>query len=212
MKIAEDKESGQGFAYKREDICMKYYDITRELFSTEVYPGDPIPEREEIRSIQKGDSTNLSSVKMCVHNATHMDAPKHFIEGGRDIGAIPPEQFIGDCVVLEYDGILEPEDAKTFLEWIAPVKKLLWKGDVYFGAETSQVFVDYNVELIGVERQTVGLEGKEPEAHKVLLGADMVILEGLDLTAVKAGSYFLYAAPMKMAGSEGAPCRAILME
>lgn len=61
---------------------MKFYDITRELFSSKVYPGDPVPEFERILEVKKGDACNLTYLKMCAHNGTHMDAPRHFLDEG----------------------------------------------------------------------------------------------------------------------------------
>ena len=80
---------------------MKFYDITRELFSTPVYPGDPVPEHEWLKQIKNGDSSNLTYLKLCAHNATHMDAPRHFVEGGRTIDELELSQVMGMCSVVE---------------------------------------------------------------------------------------------------------------
>lgn len=190
---------------------MKFYDITRELFSTPVYPGDPIPEHEWLKLIKNGDSSNLTYLKMCAHNATHMDAPRHFIEGGRTIDELELSQVMGMCSVVECDGVL---DAKTARELIAgKEKKILLKGsNCVFQEETAQVFADAGIELLGVERQTVGPDGDTKGVHKILLGADMALIEGVWLDEVKPGDYFLCAQPLKLAGVEGSPCRAVLIE
>lgn len=190
---------------------MRYYDITRELFSTPVYPGDPVPEKELIRSIDRGDRSNLTYLKMCVHNSTHMDAPKHFVNDGKTIGEITMEQVMGECAVIACEEELTAEDARRKLEG-AGTKKVLLKGMTYFGEETARVFAEAGIELIGVERQTVGYDGETAGVHRILLGSGMVILEGLDLSEVKEGTYFLSAAPLKLAGCEGSPCRPVLIE
>lgn len=81
-----------------------------------------------------------------------------------------------------------------------------------FQEETAQVFADAGIELLGVERQTVGPDGDTKGVHKILLGADMALIEGVWLDEVKPGDYFLCAQPLKLAGVEGSPCRAVLIE
>ena len=73
---------------------MKLYDITRELFGTEVYPGDPAPEYERLLEVRNGDACNLTYLKMCAHNGTHMDAPRHFLDEGKAIDELPLEQVM----------------------------------------------------------------------------------------------------------------------
>ena len=94
---------------------MKFYDITRELFSTPVYPGDPVPEHEWLKQIKNGDSSNLTYLKLCAHNATHMDAPRHFVEGGRTIDELELSQVMGMCSVVEYDGMLDAKTARALI-------------------------------------------------------------------------------------------------
>lgn len=189
---------------------LKFYDITRELFSTPVYPGDPIPEHEWLKQIKNGDSSNLTYLKMCAHNATHMDAPRHFIEGGRTIGELELTQVMGACSVAAWDGMLDAETARELIA--GKQKKLLLKGMCVFREDTAQVFADAGIELLGVERQTVGPENDTKGVHKILLGADMALIEGLCLDDVEPGEYFLCAQPLKMDGVEGSPCRAVLID
>lgn len=188
---------------------MKLYDITRELYSSKVYPGDPVPEYEQILEVGNGDACNLTYLKMCAHNGTHMDAPRHFFDEGKSIDELPLEQVMGECCVLEYDGELSGETARQMIAGRG--KKLLWKGSVIFTVESAQVFARSGVELVGVESQTVGPEDAPAEVHKVLLGSGMAILEGVCLDEVEAGEYFLCAQPLKLARGDGAPCRAVLI-
>ena len=188
---------------------MKLYDITRELFSTEVYPGDPVPEYERLLEVRKGDACNLTYLKMCAHNGTHMDAPRHFLDEGKSIDELPLEQVMGRCSVVEFDGILDGKQAERMIA--GKEKKVLWKGSVVFTEAAAEVFAEAGMELTGVESQTVGPSDAPAGVHKILLGAGMAILEGLNLEAVKCGDYFLCAQPLKLGGCDGAPCRAVLI-
>lgn len=189
---------------------MKFYDITRELFSSKVYPGDPIPEYERILEVKKGDACNLTYLKMCAHNGTHMDAPRHFLDEGKSVEELPLPQVMGKCTVLEYDGNLDGDTAAQMIG--GKGKKLLFKGKTVFTEDAAEAFVQAGVELVGVESQTVGPEDAPAAVHQILLGAGMAVLEGLDLEEIQAGAYFLCAQPLKLAGCDGAPCRAVLIE
>lgn len=91
---------------------MKNYDISQELFTSHVFPGDPLPEYERIMAMERGDDCNLTYLKLCAHNGTHMDAPYHFAEQGRTIDQIAPEQTVGLCDVISFDGVLDGKTAK----------------------------------------------------------------------------------------------------
>ena len=90
---------------------MKVYDISQEIFSCKVYPGDPAPEKRTISLIEKGDVCNLTAFSMCAHNGTHIDAPFHFIKDGKTIDAICLEAFVGMAYVAEHQGIVSEADA-----------------------------------------------------------------------------------------------------
>ncbi len=74
---------------------MKIYDISQEVFGCQVYAGDPMPEKELLCSMEKGDLYNLTAFRMCAHNGTHIDAPFHFIKGGKTVDSIDFDTFIG---------------------------------------------------------------------------------------------------------------------
>ena len=90
------------------------------------------------------------------------------------------------------------------------MKRILFKGAAVVLAEAASVFADADIDLLGVESHSVGPEDASMEVHKILLGADVVLLEGIRLNEVVEGVYFLNAAPLSLAGSDGAPCRAVL--
>ena len=195
---------------------MTIYDISQEVFSCRVFPGDPAPERRVLSSMEKGDLYNLTAFNMCAHNGTHVDAPFHFIKGGKTIDAVGLEAFVGPASVTEHHGIVSGHDAMEIYEKSRDrdpeaAKRLLIKGDAVVSSEAAKVFASKGILLLGNESQTVGPEDAPMEVHLILLGAGIVLLEGIRLAAVKEGRYFLSAAPLNLSGADGSPCRAFLI-
>lgn len=176
------------------------YDITQELFGGEVYPGDKRPEFTRIRSFDNGDMSTLTELSMNVHNATHIDAPIHKVRGGRAIDQIPLETCIGDCEVISHNDKERIRNTKC--------TRILLAGCESVDEETARLLVDKGVVFLAVEGQSVGTR----EVHVILLSANVVVLEGVRLAHVPTGEYFLSAAPLKLGGCDGAPCRAVLIE
>ena len=191
------------------------YDISQEVFSCQVYPGDPAPSREVISDMKQGALYNLSAFSMCAHNGTHVDAPYHFLEDGKTIEQIAIDAFVGDCYVVHHKGDVTGADAEMILrqakELGAP-KRILIAGPATVTEEAATVFARARIKLIGNESQTVGPENAPMAVHKILLGAEVVLLEGIVLTDVPEGKYLLSAAPLNLAGCDGAPCRAVLIK
>lgn len=195
---------------------MKIYDISQEVFGCQVYAGDPAPEKKQLCSMEKGDLYNLTAFRMCAHNGTHVDAPLHFIQGGKAVDSIDLDTFIGMACVAEYHGIVSADDAAAILEKAKKqnpeaAKRILIKGDAEVSSEAAQVFAASNMFLLGNESQTVGPEKAPMEVHRILLGAGVVLLEGIRLAEVSQGVYFLNAAPLNLSGGDGSPCRAVLI-
>lgn len=196
---------------------MKIYDISQELLESVVYPGDPTPQRNVVASVSEGSVCNLSTLFLCAHNGTHVDAPYHFVQEGRTIEAIPLEQLVGMAYVAAYSGALSADAAREICEMAKgeceeAAKKILLKGNLTISAEAAETFVAKGVELIGVESQSVG-EVKAPmEVHLILLRAGVIPLEGIRLGHVPNGVYLLSAAPLSIKGGDGSPCRAILID
>ena len=191
------------------------YDITQELFSCTVYPGDPAPVREELASLVKGDIINLTAFSMCAHNGTHLDAPAHFIRGGKTVDQLDPTAYIGDCFVARHSGDVTASDAEAILKKAAlhnAPHRILIAGKATITEEAACVFVNAHIKLVGNESQTVGPESAPMAVHLMLLGADVALLEGVVLSHVPEGKYFLTAAPLNLGGCEGAPCRAMLIK
>lgn len=191
------------------------YDITQELFSCHVFPGDPAPHCQTLGSMAQGDTCNLTAFSMCAHNGTHLDAPSHFISDGKTIDEIDPSVFLGTCCVLRHEGDVTAEDARRMLaraREMGGAERLLIGGPATVTLEAAHIFAEARVMLLGNESQTVGPEDGPMAVHLVLLGAEVVLLEGVVLTHVPEGIYLLSAAPLKLGGREGAPCRALLMD
>ncbi len=189
---------------------MKIIDITKELFSAPVFPGDPRPELEPIHRIQDGAHCNLSVLHACLHNGTHIDAPLHFCADGKDLAAVALEDCIGECSVVEWNGELYGADVENILPSLRP--RVLFKGNVQISQSAAFVLSDSHITLVGVESQTVEPDGSDGSVHRQLLGNNVVALEGLDLSKVEEGTYFLFVAPLKIEGADGSPVRAILLE
>ncbi|MBE6639470.1 MAG: cyclase [Ruminococcaceae bacterium] len=196
---------------------MKIYDISQEVFGAKVYPGDPAPQKQMICSMDKGDLYNLTAFSMCAHNGTHIDAPYHFINDGSTVDRIPLSKMAGWAYVAEHSGILTANDAADILDRaskIAPAaaQRILLKGDCVVSLEAAGIFAEKKVDLIGNESQTVGPEDAPMAVHQILLGTEVVLLEGIRLREVQTGVYFLFAVPLCLGGSDGAPCRAVLID
>ncbi|MBO4972483.1 MAG: cyclase family protein [Clostridia bacterium] len=196
---------------------MKLYDISQEVFSCAVYPGDPSPSKKTLASMESGALYNLTAFSMCAHNGTHIDAPFHFINDGKTVESLELSRLIGAAYVYEHNGIVTEEDIKRLLEKIKTVdaeaaKRILIKGKAELSLEAAKVLACEKIYLYGNESQTVGPENAPMAVHKVLLGAEVVLLEGVRLSDVPEGIYLLFAAPLSLAGADGAPCRAVLAE
>ena len=196
---------------------MKIYDISQEVFSCQVYPDDPMPEKTMLRSMEKGEVYNLTAFHMCAHNGTHIDAPFHFIQDGKTVDEICLEAFVGMSYVAEHCGIVTADDAAEIMEKAKKqnpeaAKRILIKGDAEVSLEAAKVFASSDLLLLGNESQTIGPENAPMAVHLVLLGANVVLLEGIRLSEVPEGVYLLNAAPLNLSGADGSPCRAVLID
>lgn len=195
---------------------MKIYDISQEIFSCVVYPGDPAPARQVLSSMASGDLYNLTAISMCTHNGTHVDAPFHFINDGKTVDAISLDAVVGMAYVIEHHGPVTGDDAAAMLAKARActpdaARRILIKGDAFVTADAAEVFAASGILLLGNESQTVGPEDAPMAVHLILLGADVVLLEGIRLAEVPEGVYLLNAAPLNLSGADGSPCRAILI-
>ena len=195
---------------------MTVYDISQEVFGCRVYPGDPAPEKKTLCSIKDGGVCNLTAFSMCAHNGTHIDAPFHFINGGKTVDAVPVDTFVGKAYIAEHNGTVTAADAEKILEKAKyqdpeAAKRILIKGEATVSAEAAKTFASAGILLLGNESQTVGPEDAPMEVHLILLGAGVVLLEGIRLANIPEGVDFLNAAPLNLSGADGSPCRAVLL-
>ena len=208
---------------------MKIYDISLALSPLlPVWPGDPAFELERVQSMEAGAHNNVSRMDMGVHTGTHVDAPFHFIQDGRTVESLSLEILIGPALVVRIPDEVTRITAEVLEQAQLPpgVERLLfrtsnsglWGGAVKefhtgFAAipvDGAEWLVRYGARLVGVDYLSVSPYQNSIPTHRTLLQAGVVIVEGLDLSAVAAGKYNLYCLPLKLVGSDGAPARAIL--
>ena len=196
---------------------MKIYDISQEVFSCVVFPGDPAPEKKQVLSVENGDVCNLTAISMCAHNGTHVDAPYHFLKDGKTVDNLDLNRLVGYAYVTEESGVITSELALEILEKAKRIneeaaKRILIKGKATVSDEAAVTFAENGIYLLGNESQTVGDENAPLKAHLALLSKEVVLLEGIRLSHVAEGAYLLNAAPINLGGCDGAPTRAILIK
>jgi arylformamidase len=176
------------------------------------YPGDPEVRLERVSSIADGEVANLSRLDLGVHSGTHVDAPLHFVDGGASVETLPLDVLVGPCVVVDgLDAAAVPRGAERVL--FKTPNSRLWERDefsedfVALDGAAARALVERGVRLVGIDYLSIGDE----EAHRALLGAGVVAIEGLDLREVDPGEYRLVCAPLKLEGAEGAPARVLLL-
>jgi len=210
---------------------MKIFDISLTISpNLPVWPGDPPIVLEQIESMEKGAHANVSRLNVGVHIGTHVDAPHHFMNDGRTIEKLSLDVLTGPCYVTQLpdgveaitaealDGISLPADTMRIL--FGTSNSRLWsrgemefqEGFVAVTEDGANWLVDRGIRLVGVDYLSVAPYGDSVPTHTILLQAGVVVIEGLDLSAVPRGFYDLYCLPLKLLGSEGAPARTILIQ
>ncbi len=207
---------------------MTYHDVSA-LISAEmpVYEGDPPVSITLSSSIERGAPYNVSRLTMGAHTGTHVDAPLHFLESGKAVDQIPLDILIGPALVVELPGQAEISRDTLNSARLAGEQRVLFKTSnsslwnerrfckdfVHITGCAAQYLVEIGVKLVGTDYLSVEKFGAtEPVTHLTLLRAGIVILEGLNLSAVKPGHYELICLPLRLRGAEGSPCRAVLVE
>jgi arylformamidase len=209
---------------------MRIFDISLPLRpAMVVWPGDPAFERAVTSDMRRGDLFNLSVIRMSAHTGTHVDAPRHFIDGGRSIDRIDPSVFIGPCrVAAVEDRAAIDLDAVEALA-LDGIERLLFKTRNSARLERAAFVTDYvaltpeaarylaslgSLRLVGVDYLSIAPYGERDAVpvHHALLGRSIVALEGIDLRAVEPGDYELVALPLRIEGADGSPVRAVLIQ
>ena len=191
---------------------MIIHDISRDTLTTPVYDGDPKPEVELLKKMEDMDDYNLSFIKMTTHTGTHIDAPLHFCEDGSPIDQLRLSTFYGKCTVITVEGILTGEDMERLLPYCK--RRILFRGNgkTYLSHSAAIVLAESRVILVGTDAESIATPFDEARPHRELARAGITVIENLNLSAIEDGEYELCAFPVKLAGLEAAPCRAILFE
>ena len=207
---------------------MKLYDISLTLSSElPTWPGDPKIQIEQISSIEQGAQANVSHLAMGVHAGTHVDAPDHFLGNGKGVDQLPLDLLIGPATVVEL-----PAGESITIDMLqeasipSHTRRLLFKtrnsaywaqGETEFqrdfmalDVEAADYLVRCGVDVVGVDYLSVAPFDQPVHTHTILLQAEILVIEGLDLSDINPGEYTLYCFPLKIADVDGAPARVVL--
>ena len=193
------------------------------------YPGDPPVTIEPFLQIAAGDAANVSRLAFGNHTGTHVDPPVHFIPGGKTIDQLDLNVLCGAVRVVNLTHVKHTISAQDLAraKISGRAKRLLFKTRnsnlwrktgfqkefVAFAPDAAQWLVDHRVQLVGIDYLSIEPFGaEEPDAHRILLGAGVVVIEGLNFSKIKPGKYTLACLPLKIANGDGAPARAILFK
>jgi arylformamidase len=206
---------------------MTLFDISIPLTNElPIYPGDPEFGIEPVLLLEKGDGAAVSRITMGDHSGTHLDAPGHQLPGGATLDAVPLSLLMGRALVADLRGVTEIGARE--LESLAlhgeerlllkTDNSLLWnrpgfqRGYVALSAEGADYLVGSGIRLVGIDYLSIERFGGDGRVHRTLLENGVIILEGLDLSAVSAGIYELVCLPLRIPGGNGAPARAVLRQ
>ena len=192
-----------------------------------IYPGNPPVEIELQQSMAKGGSSNVSSLKLGSHTATHVDAPMHMIQGAASVDQIPLDVFMGPAIVLAFGNDVMAVTADALrASAIGGAERVLLKTRnssfirsgtfqkdyTYLAPDGAEYLASSGVKLVGIDYLSIEqFHSGHHRTHTTLLGKGVVILEGIDLSGVAAGQYELRCLPLSLPGLDGAPARAVLV-
>ena len=191
---------------------MRYVDITRTISAgMRKYPSDPDVEINRFKSLDKGDSCNLHRLVMGSHTGTHIDAPRHILKKGKSIEHVYPEDLM--CKVFVAD--VKKLKVKNFSKKsnVNKVRGIVLKNDRRgLTIQEAKMLLGQNIHLVGTERMSIErASDKSHPVHRLLLGNNVTIIEGLDLRKAKTGYCKLLCLPLKIKNGDGAPARAFLV-
>lgn len=208
---------------------MHIYDITLTISpDLPVWPGDPPVKVERVAKIEEGANANVSLMNMGVHTGTHVDAPLHFLTDGNGVESLPLNILTGRAYVLNLPdadiitaSVLKQSSIPTETNRLIiktrnsqywAHKDPVFRTDfVGISSDAAEFLLELGIKLIGVDYLSVAPYKQSRPTHEILLKSDIVIVEGLDLSNITQGQYTLYCLPLKIAGCDGAPARAILV-
>ncbi|MGE5438565.1 MAG: cyclase family protein [Bacteroidota bacterium] len=203
-----------------------WIDVSAPVHSGMVHwPGEPEVSVYRISSISDGKDANVSGLSMSAHTGTHMDAPFHFIQNGKDISQVPFEALIGDALVIDVKNpeVVDLQDLRDYD--IRPNDRVLFKTNNsdrewfnmgfstnYTGlsARAAKYLAERKVQLVGIDFISIGTHAEDEEVHRTLLGQGIWIIEGLYMKDIAEGAYEMICLPLRLIGCDGAPARTVL--
>lgn len=193
-----------------------------------VYPGNPAIELSPQQSIAKGASANVSSILFGSHTGTHVDAAKHFFDDGETVDQLPLDKLIGRATVLEFaEDVMQIGAKELDGQPLAGARRVLLKtrnsalleqaefarNYTFLAPDGAELLAEQGVELVGIDYLSIEqFHSGHHRTHRTLLERRIVIVEGLQLGGVAPGVYDFICLPLKLAGMDGAPARAVLLE
>jgi len=221
---------------------MKIIDISRTIQADmDMYPGEAGPQITKVSGLDEGDSYNISRITLGTHTGTHVDPPLHLIRDRAGIDMLPMNTLVGSARVFDLSSISRPIEASDIGPLEAGEIILLKGGPGDLGssggsadsgssgdsdgsggrsvscgacltAACARYLVDIGIKTIGTDAISIGALDEEYEVHHTLLDAGIVVIEGLEMTDVEAGDFFLVCLPLKIANGDGGPARAVLIK
>lgn len=194
------------------------------------WPSDPKIQLERVSKIEDGANANVSRLALGVHTGTHVDAPFHFVPGARTVENLALETLVGPVDVIELPEDVALIDAEVLQKYVGKpqLPRILFKtrnsrywagGDMQFhtdfvaiSADGAEYLVEHGVRLVGIDYLSISPWKKSRPVHEALLKAEVVIIEGLELSSIKPGRFMLYCLPLKLARTDGSPARVLLVE
>jgi arylformamidase len=189
------------------------------------WPGDHDIQITQSVTIEEGGVANVTYVQLSAHTGTHVDAPLHFVDKGKDITTISLHRLMGKVKVIEIKDAYEitldeihdkitPADERVIFktrnsksDWF---NKEFTENFVYLATDAAEFLKEKGVLTVGIDYLSIAGMANGIEVHRILLREEIFIIEGLDLRFIEAGDYEMICLPLKIQGSDGSPARVLL--
>ena len=210
---------------------MQIFDVTIPIHpNMVVWPGDPPISFHRVKKIEEGSNSNVSEIKMGVHTGTHVDAPVHFIQGKPGIDSLDLSILIGPAQVVELpddcnlidEKVVQSAGIKPGMERVLFKTKnsRFWQTDpdhfhtdfTAFSVNGSRAIISMGIRLLALDYLSISPYKQSRPTHEALLGANIIVVEGLDLSHIGPGFYQLICLPLRLMGSDGSPARVVLVQ
>lgn len=228
--LACARQSASGVSPQESSLSGGWIDVSATLdpAMTPVYEGNAPLSFEFMLDMRKGDGVTLSKYSLGAHSGTHIDAPQHFIRDGAPVDKVPLDPLIGPARVIDIPDSMQAINAAELNRhaWKGPERLIFrtrssvrgWMSSptfhhdfAYVAPDAAQLIADAGVKLVGIDYISIEQFGvPAPLTHRILLGKGIPIIEGFALETIAPGDYDLIVLPIKVAGHEGAPARAVM--